>query len=33
MVIQDKTDAYYKMRNLYELAFQVVYEGGCCESI
>lgn len=28
-----KTEAYYKMRNLYELVFQVVYEGDCRESI
>lgn len=33
MDIQDKTEDYYKMRNLYELVFQVVYEGDCCESI
>lgn len=28
-----KTEAYYKMRNLYELVFLVVYEGDCYESI
>ena len=31
-MISDK-EAYYKMRNLYELVFRVVYEGECCESI
>lgn len=33
MAIQDKTEGYYKMRNLYELVFLVVYEGECYESI
>lgn len=33
MVIQDKTETYYKMRDLYELVFHVVYEGDRYESI